>query len=64
MTIKDQGMTASGLRVRDELVDKLAKKAEAGYDSSRRSGIAKGGSPCPTPAMSHSCAILYLWRQK
>lgn len=32
MTKKAYGTTASGVAITDELVDELAKKAEAGYD--------------------------------
>lgn len=44
MATKAHGKTASGLPITDELIDKLAAKAEAGYDV-ERTLRRRGGRP-------------------
>lgn len=61
---KTQGKTASGKPITDDLIDKLAKKAEAGYDveetlrrrpraADDRFGSSSGGA---CPPLTQSCA--------
>jgi hypothetical protein len=63
MAKKAHGNTASGLPITDELIDKLAAKAEAGYDVEetirRRGGRPPLDRRLPTSspcALSPSCA--------